>query len=173
MKILLYVALFAVFQTAIITLFTLTIMKFKTPKFRVTSATFETFDVEPSSFNMRMDTEFGVKNTNFGRFKYGNTTVDVYYWDTKVGEAFVERGQAKWRSTKRFSVELDLSSANITNNSQLASDINSGVLPLRAQSRLRGKVTIMFIMKTNKNANMNCTMNLSIPTRQLQNFECK
>ncbi|KAM7467757.1 hypothetical protein LguiB_015319 [Lonicera macranthoides] len=169
MKILLYVVIFVVFQTAVITLFALTIMKFKTPKFRVRSAAFETFDVQSSSFNVRMKAELGVKNTNFGQFRYQNTTIEFYYRDVKVGEAFVDRARAKWRSTRKFNVTVDLRSANITGNSEITSD---GILPLRAQSRLRGRVTIMFIMKKNKSANMNCTMNISIPTRQLQNLTC-
>ncbi|KAM7463749.1 hypothetical protein LguiA_031870 [Lonicera macranthoides] len=140
MKILLYVVIFVVFQTAVITLFALTIMKFKTPKFRVRSATFETFDVQSSSFNVRMKAELGVKNTNFGQFRYQNTTIEFYYRDVKVGEAFVDRARAKWRSTRKFNVTVDLRSANITGNSEITSD---GILPLRAQSRLRGRVTII------------------------------
>lgn len=172
MKILLYIVIFAVFQTAVITLFTLTIMKFKTPKFRVRSASFETFDIQSSSFDVRVNVELGVKNTNFGQFRYRNTTIDFYYRDVKVGEAFVDRARAKWRSTRKFNVTVDLRSANITGNSELASDISSGILPMRAQSMLRGRVTIMFIMKKNKSANMYCNMNISIPTRQLQNLTC-
>ncbi|KAM7467759.1 hypothetical protein LguiB_015321 [Lonicera macranthoides] len=172
MKILLYVVIFVVFQTAIVTLFALTIMKFRTPKFRVGSANLQTFDVQPSSLNVRMNAQLSVKNTNFGHFRYRNTTIDFYHGDTKVGEAFVQRGRAKWRSTRRFNVIVDLRSSNIPSNSQLASDIRSGLLPLRAQSRLRGRVTIMFIMKKNKSANMNCTMNLAVPARQIQNLVC-
>ncbi|KAM7467760.1 hypothetical protein LguiB_015322 [Lonicera macranthoides] len=175
MKILLYVAIFAVFQIAVITLFSLTIMKFRTPKFRVRSATFENFDVQPSSFNMRINAQLTVRNANFGHFRYRNTTVDFYYRDVKVGEAFVDRARAKWRSTRRFNVTADLTSTNIgTSNAQyLASDISSGILPLRAQSRMRGRITIMFIMKKNRSPNMNCTMNLAIQSRQLQNLICR
>ena len=173
MKILLYVVIFAVFQTAIVTLFALTIMKFRTPKFRVRSATFETFDVQSSSFNMRMNAQLSVRNANFGHFRYRNTTVDFYYRDIKVGEVLVDRARAKWRSTRRFNVTVDLTSSNIgTSNAQLASDISSGILPLRAQSRMRGRITILFIMKKNRSPNMNCTMNLAIQSRQLQNLMC-
>ncbi|KAM7486386.1 hypothetical protein LguiA_002395 [Lonicera macranthoides] len=173
MKILVYSVIFAVFQTSVITLFALIVMKFKTPKFRVTSASFATFDVQSTpSFSMGMVTETGVKNTNFGQFKYDNTTVDFYYRDTKVGEGVVERGRAKWRFTRMFKVIVDLSSNNISSNSQLANDVNSGILPLTTWSRLRGRVTIMFFMEKNKFVNMNCTMDLAIRTRQLQNVFC-
>ncbi|GFZ06422.1 hypothetical protein Acr_18g0005920 [Actinidia rufa] len=76
----LYIIAFVIFQTGVIVFFSMTVMKFRTPKFRVRLAnSFETFDVQPSSFNLRMNTQFGIKNTNFGPFKYGNSTVYFYY----------------------------------------------------------------------------------------------
>lgn len=172
MKCLLYIVLFAVFQTGIITLFALTIMKFRTPKFRVRSASFETLDASSTSFNMRMNAELGVKNTNFGHFRYRNTSIDFYYKGTKVGETVVQRARARARSTRKFNISVDLTSTNVTDTTQLASDISSGILPLTAQARLRGRITIMLIMKKNKSANMNCTMQANIQTRQLQNLIC-
>ncbi|KAM7499727.1 hypothetical protein LguiA_024141 [Lonicera macranthoides] len=172
MKCLLYIILFAVFQTGIITLFALTIMKFRTPKFRVRSASFETLDAPSTSFNMRMNAELGVKNTNFGHFRYRDTTIDLYYRGTKVGETSVQRARARARSTRKFNISVDLTSTNVTDTARLASDISSGILPLTAQARLRGRITIMLIMKKNKSANMNCTMQANIQTRQLQNLIC-
>ncbi|KAM7463750.1 hypothetical protein LguiA_031871 [Lonicera macranthoides] len=172
MKILLYVVIFAVFQTAVVTLFALTIMKFRTPKFRVTSAGIETLNSSTSSFNATMGVELSVKNTNFGHFRYRDTTIDFYHGEIMVGQASVPRGRAKWRSTRRFDVIVDLSANNIASNSQLANDIRDGVLPLRAQSRVRGRITIMFIMKKNKSANLNCNMMLLTQTRQIQNLVC-
>lgn len=63
MKILLYAVIFAVFQITIVTLFTLTIMKFRSPMFRVSSISFETSDVQQSSFNMRMNAQYSVSRT--------------------------------------------------------------------------------------------------------------
>ena len=65
----LYIIAFVIFQTGIIVLFTFTVMKFRTPKFRVRPASsFDTFDVQSAtpSFNLRMNAQLGVKNTNFG-----------------------------------------------------------------------------------------------------------
>ncbi|KAM7504826.1 hypothetical protein LguiB_003730 [Lonicera macranthoides] len=176
MKCLLYIILFAVFQTGIITLFALTIMKFRTPKFRVRSASFETLDAPSTSsttFNVRMNTELSIRNTNFGHFRYRNTTIDFYYRGTKVGEAFVQRARVKALSTRKLNVSVDLTSTNVTSDSQLGSDISSGTLPLTAQARLRGRITIMLIMKKKKSGNLNCSMQLNIQTRQLQNLICK
>ncbi|GFY81881.1 hypothetical protein Acr_02g0001210 [Actinidia rufa] len=173
----LYIIAFVIFQTGIIVLFTFTVMKFRTPKFRMRPASsFDTFDVQQAtpSFNLRMNAQFGVRNTNFGPFKYGNTTIHFYYKGTEVGSATVRNSKANFRSTKKVNVPVDLvMPSNLANNSDLASDISSGILPLTSQSRLNGKVEIMFIFKKKRTANMNCTMEVNISTKQLQNVKCK
>uniref|UniRef100_A0A5B7AFH4 Late embryogenesis abundant protein LEA-2 subgroup domain-containing protein n=1 Tax=Davidia involucrata TaxID=16924 RepID=A0A5B7AFH4_DAVIN len=169
MKCLVYVVAFAVFQTAIITLFALTVMKVKTPKFRVRSATIENFDIPTTSnpsFNITVNAELGVKNTNFGHYKFDNSTITFLYMGTPVGSANILKARAKARSTKKFNVTVELRSG------ELGNDFNSGVLPLTSQSTLRGKVELMKVMKKKKSTNMNCTMEINISTRQLQNVKC-
>ncbi|XP_059625445.1 late embryogenesis abundant protein At1g64065-like [Cornus florida] len=169
MKCFAYVVAFAVFQTGVILIFALTVMKVKTPKFRVRSATFETFSVTTSSFDMRMNAELGVKNTNFGHYKYDNSTIAFFYRGEQVGSAFVSKARAKARSTKKLNVTVGLSSTN----SALGNDFSSGILPLSSTSRLTGKVELMKVMKKKKATNMNCTMEINIATKQLQNLKCK
>ncbi|KAH7856275.1 hypothetical protein Vadar_034782 [Vaccinium darrowii] len=174
-KWLLYGIAFVVFQTAIIVLFSLTVMKVKTPKFRVRSSSFNTVDVQPTnpSFSLNMNAQFGVKNTNFGPYKYDSTTVYFYYNGIQVGSAIIPKSKASFLSTKKINVVVDLTSANITSNPNLASDLNAGILPLTSTSRLNGKVELMLIFKKKKAVNMNCTMNVNTTTRELQNVVCK
>ncbi|KAG6429482.1 hypothetical protein SASPL_107533 [Salvia splendens] len=174
-----YIAAFVVFQAAVILIFGLTIMKFRTPRLRVRSAAFDgAFTVVESgatpSFEMRMVAELGVKNANFGRYKYQNGTVEFYYGATKVGEALIPRATAKARSTRKFNVTVDLSSANVPIG-ELTSQFGStpGVIPLTSRATVRGKVEIMRIMKKNKSANMNCTMQIDVQSRQLRSFSCR
>ncbi|XP_057489714.1 late embryogenesis abundant protein At1g64065-like [Actinidia eriantha] len=173
----LYIIAFVIFQTGIIVLFTFTVMKFRTPKFRVRpSSSFDTFDIQPAtpSFNMRLNAQLGVRNTNFGPFKYGNTTITFYYKGTEVGSATVRKSKVNFRSTKKVNVPVDLvMPATLASNSDLASDLSYGILPLTSQSKLSGKVEIMFIFKKKKTASMNCTMEVNISTKELQNIKCK
>ncbi|KAK9292175.1 hypothetical protein L1049_020135 [Liquidambar formosana] len=72
-KCLAYVAAFAVFQIIVILAFSLTVMRVKNPSFRLRSVTIEDLTVgspNSPSFNMRFNAEVGVKNTNFGDFKF-------------------------------------------------------------------------------------------------------
>lgn len=170
-----YLAAFIVFQTAIFLIFGLTIMKVRTPKFRVRSAAFEAFEVADSgsaAFNIKMVAELGLKNANFGRYKYDNSTIMFFYGATQVGEASFPKARAKARSTRKFNVTVDLSSANVPAN-ELAAAAPLRVIELTSGSRVRGKVEIMKIMKKNKSSNMNCTMKIDVPSRQLQDLSCR
>ncbi|KAL2227015.1 late embryogenesis abundant protein At1g64065-like [Sesamum indicum] len=177
MKCFVYLIAFIVFQTGVFLIFGLTIMKVRTPRFRVMSASFDTFDVATldtnPSFNIRMITQLGVRNRNFGHYKYQNSTIEFFYQGTKVGEAFVPRARAKARATRKFNVTVDISSAAVPRD-VLANEFRThAVIPLRSQARLRGKVEIMKIMKKNRSSNMNCSMEINISSRQLGNISCR
>lgn len=167
---------FAILLISVIALCALFMVKFRTPKFRIRSATFDTFSFDTSvipSFNIGMDTEFDVKNTNFGHFRYENTTVEFYYRGIKIGEALVRQARVSARSTWQFDMLVNLSSANITVNSvEFALDFSSGIFPLSSTSRMRGNITVWKVFKNNKSTNMNCTMNIVVGSRQLQNIKC-
>jgi hypothetical protein len=174
---LLYIILFAIFQTGVILIFALTIMKVRTPKFRVHSGGVENLNTGSTSnpsLSRRLTAELGVKNANFGRYKYQNTTVVFLYGGTKVGEAAVSSSRVGWRSTKKFNVVVDLNLAGGgPGNEQLASDLSSGVVRLTSQAKMRGKVELIFVMKKNKSTDMNCTMELLTAAQQLRNIRCK
>ncbi|KAK8521249.1 hypothetical protein V6N13_077368 [Hibiscus sabdariffa] len=180
-KCLLYILLFAVFQTGIILVFVLTVMRTKQPKFRVRAGSFvnTSFNVgtEASpSFDLRMNTQFTVKNTNFGDFKYEVGSVTFAYRGTPVGEATIERSRVGIRSTKKVDVIIELRSNSLssnTTNRELRSDISSGILPLTSYSKLEGKIHLLKVIKRKKSAQMNCTMEIDIQTRKLGNITCK
>ncbi|EOY23369.1 hypothetical protein QUC31_008221 [Theobroma cacao] len=177
MKLFAYAAAFVVFQTIVILVFSLTVMRIKNPKFRVRSITVEdiayTSTPNPPSFNMKFNAEVAVKNTNFGHFKFDNTTISFDYGGVQVGEAFVAKGRAKARSTKKMNVTVDLNSNNIPANSNLASDISSGFLTLTTHTKLSGKVHLMKLIKKKKSAQMNCTMTVNLASRAIQDIKCQ
>ncbi|CAL5407874.1 unnamed protein product [Camellia sinensis] len=172
-KRLIFFVIFTVSQIVMGIVFGLTIMKVKTPKFRVRSATFETINVTSPSFHMKMYAEIGVKNPNFGPYKFHNTTVNFYYGETLFGSANIPKSKAGLKTTKKFNVTVDLiAPTSLASNSQFANEVSSGLLPLRSQSNLSGKVELMLIMKKKKSIQMNCTMDVNIKSQQLQDLNC-
>ncbi|CAL9008771.1 unnamed protein product [Prunus brigantina] len=178
MRCLFYVTVFAVFQVIVITVFALTVMKIKSPKFRVRSASFSDFEVgngTSPSFNLDMDVKFGVKNTNFGHFNYEDGIVEFEYRGTRIGQVNVYEARARARSTRKVADSLELTSNGLSANSQsqLASDISSGIIPITSASKLDGKIHLMKVIKKKKSAHMNCTMEIVLATQSVQNIVCK
>ncbi|RVW94554.1 Late embryogenesis abundant protein [Vitis vinifera] len=176
MKCLAYVAAFAIFLTAIILALAVTVMNIKNPKFRLHSIDVEDLSFSPSttppSFSMRLDAELAVKNTNFGHYKYENSTITLAYRGTKVGEALISKGRARARSTKEIEVTVDVTSSNASINSNLASDLNSGILTLTSHGELSGKVHLMEVIKKKKAPQMNCNINIDLVKKEIQDWNC-
>ncbi|KAK1409116.1 hypothetical protein QVD17_35641 [Tagetes erecta] len=170
------IVIIAGFAVGIIILLAVTAGNFRTPRFRVRSATFGTLNVVNSttpSFDIVMNTEVGIRNRNFRRFRYRRTTVDFYYREQKIGEGIVWNDRVKGRDTRKFVVPVVLSSENVTSSSELQNDVNRGVLALRSRSRLTGRFKILIVIRRYKHVNMDCSMDLVIATRELTNISCR
>lgn len=167
------VTAFVVFLTVIILVFSQTVMSVKTPKLRIRSIDIEDLTISSSntSFHMKFDAEIGVKNTNFGEFKFDESSITFFYRgnDDQIGDASVEKGKAKARSTKKMNVTTEVETAN----SNLANDVRSGFLTLTGQSKLSGKVHLMKVFKKKKTAEMNCTITVNLENKVVQDLRCK
>ena len=172
MKILAYVTAFVVFITAVILTFALTVMHVKNPKFRLASIEVENINFSSSSihpsFSMRFDAGLAIKNMNFGNYKYENSTITSAYRGTKVGEALVSEGRANTRSTKEIELSVDVTLRNVSSNSILASDINTGILTLTSHGRLHGEVHLLKVFKKKKSPQMKCTININLVNKNIQ-----
>lgn len=175
-KCLAYVAAFVVFQTAIILVFALTVMRIKSPKVRfgtISADSFSSTNSNSTSFSMNLVTQVAVKNTNFGHFKYENATITIYYQGMAIGEALIQKGRAKARSTKRVELTIPISSDNLTSTATLGNDMNNGVLPLTSQAKLSGKVHLMKLIKKKKSGEMSCSFSVNLSNRAIDSLKCK
>ncbi|CAI9772671.1 unnamed protein product [Fraxinus pennsylvanica] len=160
LKCFVYIALFAVFQTIIILVFALTVMRIKTPKVRLG-------DVSIGSTNgtgeFRFSARVLVRNRNFGHYKFDDAIATIKSGDVTIGQFVIPESRAKARSTKRLNIITDINSS---------SGNNSGVLPLSVEAKLQGKVHIMKVIKRKKSADMNCTMSINLATNVVQDLNC-
>ncbi|KAF8380155.1 hypothetical protein HHK36_027638 [Tetracentron sinense] len=154
-----------VLQTIIIVVFALTVMRIKSPKVRLRSVTIESLDTNTSSFNMRLIAQVTVKNTNFGHFKFENSTASVTYEGTTVGQAFIDRGRTRARETKKMNITVDVSSDRLSGA--------SGTLTLGSHAKLSGKIHLFKIIKKKKSAEMDCTMIVNLLNKAIQELNCK
>ncbi|GLT31253.1 hypothetical protein SLA2020_060010 [Shorea laevis] len=176
-KCLAYVLAGVIAQTAIIVLFVMLVMRIRNPKVRLGAVIVESLGTNTSatspSFTIKLNAQVTVKNTNFGHFKFQNTTATISYRGTLIGEATIVKARARARSTKKFNVTFVASSGKVSSNSQLGDDIESGIIPLSSHARLDGKIILFKVFKKKKSAEMNCTVDVNTTTKEIQNLKCK
>lgn len=166
---LLYLAVGIILQTLIIIAFVLIFMRIKSPKLRFRSVTVDKLTATSASFDVKLNGEVGVKNTNFGHFKWSDSSISVLYRGNSVGSAQIPGGRARARSTKKLNVTAALESKNDRN---LGADLSSGKITLSTHARLEGKIHLFKVIKKKKTATMDCTMDLDTRTRAVHNLKC-
>ncbi|XP_030955727.1 late embryogenesis abundant protein At1g64065-like [Quercus lobata] len=171
-----YIAAFAVFQTIVILVFALTVMRVKTLKVRLgTDVTFQNFSTGTQAspaFDLSFKTQVRVKNTNFGPYKFDSTIATFMYQGVTVGQVIIPKGKAGLRSTKKVGVTVNVNSNALPSTTNLGSELGAHVLTLNSHAKLSGKVELMFIMKKKKSAEMNCTMTIDLSTKAVQSMIC-
>ena len=176
-KLTIYIAAFAVFQTIVILVFALTVMRVKTPKVRLgTNITFQNFNTGTQaspSFDLSFTTQVGIKNTNFGPYKYDSTIATFMYQGVTIGQVTIPKGKAGLRSTKKVTVIVKVNSNALSSTTGLGSELGAGVLTLNGQAKLSGKVELMFVMKKKKSAEMNCSMTIDLSSKAIQSMTCE
>ncbi|PON97750.1 Late embryogenesis abundant protein [Trema orientale] len=176
-KLAIYIVAFIIFQVIVITAFSLTVMKVKTPKLRLANIQFQTLDTSTAnspSFDMSFTTQVRVKNTNFGPYKFDATTATFTYDGATVGQVIIPKGKAGLKSTKKINnVIVNLSSTQLANTANLGSELTAGTLTLSGTANMTGKVELMLIMKKKKSINMNCTITIDVAAKNLRSLECK
>ncbi|KAH7513862.1 hypothetical protein FEM48_Zijuj11G0027400 [Ziziphus jujuba var. spinosa] len=179
-KLAIYIAIFVVFQVIVITAFSLTVLKAKTPKFRLSDIEIKTLTRNTSSspsFEVDITTKVKVKNTNFGAYKYDNSTVAFSYQGSSVGQVAIHKGKAGWLTTKNIdgvAVKLNYQAlTNMTAASYLDNELSTGVLTLNGNGKMTGKVELIWIMKKKKSAEMNCTIAINVQSQTIKSLECK
>nr|DAD43220.1 TPA_asm: hypothetical protein HUJ06_001450 [Nelumbo nucifera] len=180
-----YIAAFVVFQTIIILVFALTVLKIKTPSVKLSSVTVDNLSLNPNttastvspSFSMTVVAQVAVKNKNFGHFKFDNSTAIISYRGVAVGEALIPRARAKARKTRRMDVTMEVTSQRMSDDAlgleNLRTDIDSGFLSFTSYAKLSGKVHLIKIMKKRKTAEMKCSFMVNLRDKTIQNLSCE
>ncbi|XP_059650974.1 uncharacterized protein LOC132298590 [Cornus florida] len=169
MKLFMYIAAFVVFQTIVILIFALTVMRVKTPNVKIQTVTVQNLNRDSSAYNMTLIAEVRIKNKNFGDYKYDSAPMNVTYGGAIVGTGSIPKGKAKAKKTRRVNVTMEVSSNGV---SDASSGISSGILWFNSQATLTGKVHLMKVMKKRKTVRMNCTMAVNLTSGAIQELSC-
>ena len=176
-KCLAYIVAAVILQALIIAVFVVLFARVRTPKVRLGSVSIENLNENSNSsnpsFNLKVKAQVTVKNTNFGHYKFENTTATVSYRGTEVGEADIVKARAKARTTKKFDVTFSLHSNKVSSNSQLSNDLKSKNLTFSVHANLHGKVHLLKVFKRKKSAEMNCSFVVDTSAKSIHDLSCK
>ncbi|KAL1192155.1 Late embryogenesis abundant protein [Cardamine amara subsp. amara] len=124
--------------------------------------------------NISMVVDVSVKNPNTASFKYSNTTTDIYYKGTVVGEARGPPGKARAHRTVRTNMTVDIMTDRLLSDPGLGQElIGSGLVNVWSYTKVSGKVKIMGIVKKHVTLRMNCTMAVNVTRQAIQDVKCK
>ncbi|KAK3000613.1 hypothetical protein RJ639_020821 [Escallonia herrerae] len=155
-------------KTLVLVAFSLTILRARTPKYRLNSISIEDLNLTNSSgspsFNMKFNAEVAIKNRNFGPYRFRDCYMTFSYRGKRVGEAIITEASAKVLSTKKIVVRLNVTSNAVSSDQSLGRDIASGRLVLTSRSEMRGQVDLMKlkVLKKDRTARMNCSMTTKV-----------
>nr|KJB52206.1 hypothetical protein B456_008G250600 [Gossypium raimondii] len=164
-KCLVYVLIITVVLGTILLTFGSILLRPRTPGFKfrsvqVRNLKYVTNSTSPS-FNFTLIMQIVVENTNFGDFRFDNTTGSV-----------IPTGRAQARKTERLNVSFDVSSVRVPNTTRLNGNISSRILELSSHVKLSGKLNIMNIMKRRRHPEMTCFMKLNLTGSSVHDLTC-
>ncbi|KAL4606545.1 hypothetical protein ACB092_09G110600 [Castanea dentata] len=126
-----------------------TVFKPKRPVMSIDSMSVKDLDVsfDITKFkvylNLTIDVDLSIKNPNKAGFKYSNSSAFLNYRGQVVGEVPLPADKISAGETKAMNVSLTLLADRLLSNSDIYSDVKSGVVPLNTYVRLPGKVNML------------------------------
>ncbi|KAL7150420.1 hypothetical protein ABFS83_05G110800 [Erythranthe nasuta] len=123
--------------------------------------------------NLTIGARISIKNPNVASFKFDNTTTILYYDGSVIGETQGPFGEVGPRRTLRMDVSIELIVDKIVGVGRFKSDISVGLLPISSYTRISGKVKISSSIRRSVVVKLNCTMNLNVSSREIQDQNCR
>ncbi|KAK6935451.1 Late embryogenesis abundant protein, LEA_2 subgroup [Dillenia turbinata] len=162
---------------AIALTFSLIVFRIVAPNLKLQSVIIKNLKFNSSSsppyLNMTFIAEIQIKNDNFGTFKFQNSSTSVFYNGTLIGTSGFLGGEVRGRETEIMNVTMKVSSNVWVNQTYLNSDLNSGLVKLRSYADFRGKVRVLKIARQSKVSVLDCTMNLNLTSKAIQDLLCE
>ncbi|XP_047307013.1 uncharacterized protein LOC124910419 [Impatiens glandulifera] len=161
----------------IILVLSLTYFKAKHPITRVNSINLKDVDFSIDlrlqvHINISIDANLSLKNPNKVGFEYSNSTSYLNYRGIVVGEVPIPAGKILAGKTTDLNLTLTLLADRLLSNSQLYSDVMSSSLPLNLNTRISGKVRILFV-KIQVVSNTDCNLNVNVLNKNLTSMDCR
>ncbi|GFP88946.1 hypothetical protein PHJA_001038300 [Phtheirospermum japonicum] len=166
-KCLVYALLAAVLHSTAFLIFGLVVLRVRTPTLRLSTAAVHGLRYGPPSLNMTIVAGIRLRNTNFGRFVFGDANAVFLLGNDTFGTGVIHGGGVGSREGR----EMNLS-VRVNYNMNISGDSNN-MIGLRSFAKLRGEVRVLKMMNRRRSALMNCTLGLNFTSHQIQGLLCQ
>uniref|UniRef100_A0A0D6QXF2 Late embryogenesis abundant protein LEA-2 subgroup domain-containing protein n=1 Tax=Araucaria cunninghamii TaxID=56994 RepID=A0A0D6QXF2_ARACU len=155
-----------------------TVFKVRDPKVTVNSVAVDRFNLHLDlnglnlEVNVTLDLNLSVKNRNKASFKFGNSTSQLYYRGTNVGEALIPAGKINADETINMNTTVRIDADRLISNGDLIGDVNSGMFPLSTYTRIAGRVNLLNIFKHHAVSSSFCNISIAIRNGTVLDEHC-
>lgn len=155
-----------------------TVFKARDPKVTVNSVALDHFEFKFDAsqlkldLNVSLDLNLSIKNPNKASFKFGNSTTELLYHGTNIGEAKVPADKIGSDSTLTMNVTVTVLADRLLSNGNAVSDALSGSFPLSTWTRIAGRVNFLNIYKHHAVSYSSCNMTIAVPAGTLTSQNC-
>lgn len=156
----------------------LTVFKKRDPKVTVNSMALDHFEFKFDAtkfkldLNVSLDLNLSINNPNKASFKFGNSTTQLLYRGTNIGEAKVPADKIGSDSTITMNVTVTLLADRLLSNGNAISDALAGSFPLSTWTRIAGRVNFLNIYKHHAVSYSVCNMTIAVPAGTLTSQNC-
>ncbi|KAF4354812.1 hypothetical protein F8388_018016 [Cannabis sativa] len=173
-KCFIYVFATIVFLGLILLIFSLIVLRPKSPDVKIRSVTVKTLHYITSPFpsvNATLVAEISIENPNFGPYSFDGSSARILYGGQKIGERRFGKGRTETRGRTRVRLTMDIRSSRLPEGANnLNSDLNNGVLKISSYAKITGKVELIKIINNRKTSEMKCDMNLVLKTKRIKDL---
>lgn len=122
--------------------------------------------------NVTLDVDVSVNNRNKFGFEYHNSSAQLNYRGTLIGEGPIPNGEILGDEIKGINLTLTIMADRLASNSGVTKDIASGSMPLNTLVRMFGIVKVLGFIKFNVASTSSCDFNLNIANRTIEDNKC-
>ncbi|KAK3444708.1 hypothetical protein EUGRSUZ_A00854 [Eucalyptus grandis] len=168
----------AVILFLVILILALTVFKAKRPVITVKSMNLTDLGVSVDMaqmralLNMTVGADISVRNPNVAGVKYTDSFALLGYRGETVGDAPIPAGRISAYSTEAMNIAVAVMADRLVSNPQVFADVMAGVLPLTANTKISGKVSLLSVFKIHVTSAVSCDINVFFSNRTIDYHQC-
>ncbi|PIA59698.1 hypothetical protein AQUCO_00400534v1 [Aquilegia coerulea] len=126
------------------------------------------------NLNLTLIVNLSIKNPNKASFIYGNDSTSLlYYRNDVVGQGILPGGKISSGETKVLDTKLVVLADRLIANSNVYTDVVSGMLPLTTYTKISGKVSILNSFKHHLVSYSWCDIVIDVMNQRVSNSGCR